>query len=184
MLRRALALSAGLSAFAPAATAATDGPWYTDPAKGFALLALVIFFAIVWRAGGFKLMMGALDNRKIEVQSRIDEAKDLRDQATKMLAEAERKQDQAIKNAQKIVEQAKTDAEAMLLRAEDDIRERISRREAQAEARIARAEAEAAAEVRQAAADAATKAARDLLSKAPPAKQFTAALSEIEKALS
>jgi len=182
MTRAALTLLA-LAATAPSAVAATDGPWYTDPAKGLALLALVIFFAIVWRFGGFKLIANGIDSRGESIQARLDEAKDLRDQATKMLAEAERAQKQATDQASQIVAQAKTDAEAMLKQAEVDIKDRIARREAQAEARIARAEAEAAAEVREAAADAATRAARDLLSKSA-ADPFDSALSEVEKALS
>lgn len=184
MVKRVIGLSLAAATFAPVALAATDGPWYTDPAKGLALLALIIFFAIVWRAGGFGLMANGIDARGKEIASRMDEAKDLRDQATKMLAEAERKQKQATEEASRIVAQAKSDAEAMLTQAEADIKDRIARREAQAESRIARAEADAAAEVREAAANAATKAARALLSSKAPADQFDAALGEVEKALS
>jgi len=183
MLNRVALVTLTALALAPAAAAATDGPWYTDPAKGFALLSLIIFFAIVWRAGGFRLIATALDSRGAQIQARINEAKELRDSATKMLAEAERKQKQATEDAGKIVAQARADAEAMLKQAEADIKDRIARREAQAEARIARAEAEAAAEVREAAANAATRAARDLMSKSPPADQFDKALDEVEKAL-
>ncbi|MEM6666984.1 MAG: ATP F0F1 synthase subunit B [Pseudomonadota bacterium] len=183
MWTRTVSLAFALGAFAPAAVAATDGPWYTDPAKGLALLALIIFFAIVWRAGGFGLVTSSIDSRGSEIQARITEAKALRDQATKMLAEAESKQKQATEEASRIVTQAKADAETLLKKAEADIKDRIERREAQAEARIARAEAEAAAEVRQAAANAATQAAKDLLSKTAPADQFDTALDEVEKAL-
>jgi len=171
-------------ALAPVAAAATDGPWYTDPAKGFALLSLVIFFAIVWRFGGFRLITGALDKRGEEIGARMAEAKTLRDQATKLLAEAERKQKQASEEAEKIIAQARMDAKAMLEQADRDLTDRIARREAQAEARIARAEAEAAAEVRRAAADAATRAARDILSGSQGPSQFNKALGEVEKALS
>lgn len=182
-MKRLACIAFLFSAFAPIAAAATDGPWYTDPAKGLALLALILFFAIVWRAGGFGIIARGIDSRGQEIDARMNEAKDLRDQATKMLAEAERKQKQAAEEAGRIVAQAKTDAEAMLAQAEVDIKDRIVRREAQAEARIARAEAEAAAEVREAAADAATKAARALLASGAPADQFDAALGEVEKAL-
>lgn len=184
MWTRTTSLALALATFAPIAAAATDGPWYADPAKGFALLALVIFFAIVWRAGGFAIMAKGIDSRGQQIQARINEAKDLRDQATKMLAEAERKQKQAADEAKRIIAQANADAEALLKQAEQDIKDRIARREAQAEARIARAEAEAAAEVREAAANAATKAARALLSASAPADQFDTALGEVEKALS
>jgi len=169
---------------APVAAAATDGPWWSDPAKGFALLSLIIFFAIVWRSGGFKIITGALDKRGEDIQSRIDEAKALRDQATAMVAEAKRKQKEASEEAQAIVEQAKKDAEAMVAQAKDDLAARIERREALAEARIARAEEEAAAEVRKAAADAATEATRRLLASSGTGDDvFDRAAGEIEKAL-
>lgn len=181
---RALILSASVAALgAPLAYAATDGPWYTDPVKGLALLALIIFFAIVWRAGGFKVIFGALDKRGAEIEARIEEAKTLRDQAKKMLADAERQQKRATEEAKKIVDQAHSDAEAMLAQAEKDLEERITRRKAQADARIARAEAEAVEEVRTAAVDAATRAVRDMLTSSKT-DSFDTAATEIEKALS
>ena len=173
---------AGLLAAAPLAHAATDGPWYTDPAKGFALLALIIFFAIVWRAGAFNLILGALDKRGNEINARIEEAKSLRDQARKMLADAERQQKRAADDARQIIEQARADADAMLAQAEADLADRIARRKAQADARIARAESEAVGEVRRAAVDAATEATRRLLMSSKT-DAFDSAAGEIERAL-
>lgn len=181
---RALTLSlSAIALAAPMAHAATDGDWWTDPVKGLAFLALLIFFAIVWRAGGFKAMFAAIDKRGADIDARIQEASTLRDQAKKMLADAERQQKRAVEEAQKIVDQAQTDAEAMLAQAEKDLEERITRRKAQADARIARAEAEAVDEVRAAAVDAATRAVRDMLTTSK-ADTFDAAAAEIEKALS
>jgi F-type H+-transporting ATPase subunit b len=180
---RVLALSLTTAALAaPMAHAATDGPWWTDPVKGLALLSLIIFFAIVWRAGAFKTIFGALDQRGSEIEARIEEAKTLRDQAKKVLADAERQQKRAAEEAQKIVAQAQVDAETMLAQAEKDLEERITRRKAQADARISRAEAEAVDEVRSAAVDAATRAVRDMLA-GSKTDSFETAAAEIEKAL-
>ena len=45
---RVLALSLTTAALAaPMAHAATDGPWWTDPVKGLALLSLIIFFEFI-----------------------------------------------------------------------------------------------------------------------------------------
>lgn len=183
MFLRSLALTLTIPAFAalPAA-AATDGPWYLDPAKGLALVALLIFFAIVWRAGGFRIIGGALDSRSNEIQTRMDEAKSLRDQATKMLAEAERKQREASEEASVIVARAREDARLMVERAETELAARIARRQELAEARISRAEAEATAEVRRAAADAATAATRRLLIEKGTGDPFEQAAGEIERA--
>lgn len=184
MMSRIALLAALALSTAPVAAAATDGPWWSDPAKAFAIIALVVFFAIVWRFGGFKLITGALDKRGEDIQARIDEAKALRDQATAMVAEAKRKQKEASEEAEAIVAQAKKDAEAMVAQAKEDLAARIERREALAEARIARAEEEAAAEVRKAAADAATEATRRLLASSGTGDDvFERAAGEIEKAL-
>lgn len=179
---RLLALTGLAASAALPASAATDGPWYTDP-KVFALGALIIFFAIVWRAGGFRLIFGALDRRGSEIQARIDEARTLRDQASKMLAEAERQQKAANEEAQQIIRRAEEDAKAMQAQALAELEARVARREAQAEARIARAREEAAADVRRAAADAATDATRQLLRDHPGFDPFDSAAGEIEKAL-
>ena len=142
------------------------------------------FLLIVWRVGGFKAMTSGLDKRAETIAAQLNEAKDLREAANKMLADAERQQKQADKDAQEIVAQAKKDAELLMKDAREGLAQRLERREAVAEARIAQAENEATAEVRRAAADAATKAAQSILAEKSGADQFEAAAKEIEKALS
>ena len=155
----------------------------THDATNVAFFAMVGFLLIVWRVGGFKAMTSGLDKRAEAIASQLNEAKDLREAATKMLADAERQQKQADKDAQEIVAQAKKDAELLMKDAREGLAQRLERREAVAEARIAQAESEATAEVRRAAADAATKAAQSILAEKSGADQFEAAAKEIEKAL-
>lgn len=183
MFRPALALTTAALAFAPAAWAAQGLEGFSDPAKALALLALILFFAICWRAGAFRIIGNALDNRGSTIEAQIEEARSLREEAAKMLAEAERKQKAAQDDAKAIVEQARTDAKAMMETAREDLKQRLERRQALAEARIKRAEEEAAADVRRAAADAATQAARSLLTADGAADQFDTAAATIEKAL-
>ncbi|MEM1087763.1 MAG: ATP F0F1 synthase subunit B [Pseudomonadota bacterium] len=157
---------------------------FTDVTTMVALAALIVFLAFVWYVGGFKLIFGALDNRADMIRKQLEEAKSLREDAAKALAEAERKAKEADELAEDIVKRAKADADAMMKQAQIDLEAKVERREAQAEARIARAEADAAAEVRRAAADAATEAARTLISKADEADDlFDKALGEIEARL-
>ncbi|MEO1642780.1 MAG: ATP F0F1 synthase subunit B [Pseudomonadota bacterium] len=157
---------------------------FTDVTTMVALAALVVFLTFVWYVGGFKLIFGTLDKRAETIRTQLEEAKTLREEAAKALAEAERKAKEADELAEDIVKRAKADAEAMMKQAQVDLEAKVERREAQAEARIARAEAAAAADVRRAAADAATKAARTLISKADDGDDlFDKALSEIETRL-
>lgn len=148
-----------------------------------AFLAMVVFLMIVWRVGGFKAITSALDKRSEIIQSQLNEARDLREAATKILAEAERHQKQADKDAKAIVKQAKSDADALMAEARETLAQRLERREAIAEARIRQAESDAATQVRRAAAEAATQAAKAILIEKAGTDQFATAAREIETAL-
>lgn len=186
-MKRLFLLSSALILAAPAYAASDKGGpfgWLMDPVTNTAFLALVVFLFIVWRMGGFSTVTKALDSRAEGIEKELNEARDLREKASKALAEAERRQRDADEEAKAIVAQAKKDAKAMMEQARADLDARLKRREAQAEGRIARAEADAAAEVRRAAADAATQAARSILTGEAGDKQFDRAIADIEKALS
>lgn len=191
MTLRSFTSALALLAAAPAAFAAESEHGqdtlltpFTDTVTNLVMLGILIFFVIVWRAGAFKAVLGGLDSRAEGIKKELEEAANLREQAAEALALAERRQQDADKEAEAIIEQAKRDAKAMLEEAKKDLADKIARREAQAAARIARAEAEAADEVRRAAADAATEAARRVMAEQSSADQFEAAAREIEKALS
>ena len=190
-MRKSLSSLTLLALMTPAASAAEDAhgdagflpEWLTHSDTNMAFAALVIFLLIMWRVGAFKMLTSALDKRAETIETQLNEAKDLREAAAKMLADAERQQKQANKDAEQIIAQAKTDAEALMVESRETLAERLKRREALAEARIEQAANEATAEVRRAAADAATKAAQAILTEQAGVDQFEAAASEIEKAL-
>ena len=172
-------------AFAPVAHAADEKvAWYADPTTATAFAALVIFLMIVAFVGGFKTIFSMLDSRAEGIQSQIDEARALREEAAKLMADAKKKAKEADDAAEDIINRAKADADTMMKQAKADLKAKVARREAQAEARIARAESEAAADVRRVAADAATSAARSILSGSGEADDlFDKALGEIDQRL-
>lgn len=185
------ALSAGVAStvlMTPAAFAASAEaePWYLNTTN-WAFLTLVIFLLVVWRVGAFKALGGALDSRATEIQRELDHAQKLREEASTLLKEAERKQQEASDQADAIVRQAEADAKALLEQSEKDLAAMVARREAQVEARIARAEDEALKAVRSVAADAATKAAAEVVrseaDKSKGASTFGAALGQVKSAL-
>ncbi len=155
----------------------------TDPVTHTAFLAFATFLLIAWRMGALKAITGGLDKRANAIRNELDEAQNLREQAAEALALAERRQQDADKEAEAMIAQAKDDAKRIMKEARKDIADRLARREALAEARITRAEAEATEEVRRAAADAATAAAKRLLAEDTAVDQFESAAREIEKAL-
>ena len=177
-----LGVTASPAAFAASEKASGPFGWLMDPVTNTAFAAMIVFFFVVWRLGGFKAIFGALDKRAEAIAAELEQAKNLREEATKALASAERAQAEADKEAEAIIAQAKADAEAMMIEARKELADRLARREASAEQRIARAAQEAEEEVRRAAADAATAAAKEILSK--DGEFFDSAVSEIEKALS
>lgn len=190
MSRFIICMALTFSTFSGVALAAGDayqGPAWLEflshPSTNVAFAALVIFLLIMWRVGGFRLITSGLDKRAEAIETQLNEAKDLREAAAKMLADAERQQKQADEDAAAIIAQAKKDAELLKEDSRKALADRLERREALAEARIAQAESEATAEVRRAAADAATKAAQLILTENSGADQFEAAAKEIEKAL-
>lgn len=186
MHRTCLAAFAATTVAAPALAASkAGGPfgWLMDPTTNVAFGALIVFFIVVWRVGGFKAITTALDDRAAKIAAQLDEAKDMREAAAKALAEAERRQQAADEDAKAIITQAKADAKEMMAEARADLDQRLKRREALAEARIQRAESEAADDVRRAAADAATQAARDLLMSDDSVDQFDRAVAEVDKSV-
>lgn len=171
---------------APMAHAAGDEAvaWYADPVTATAMGAMITFLVIVGFVGGFKTIFSKLDARAEGIQSQIDEARALREEAKKLMADAKKKAKEADAAADDIIKRAKADADAMMKQAKADLKAKVARREAQAEARIARAEADAAADVRRVAADAATNAARSILAGSGEADDlFDGALGEIDKRL-
>jgi F-type H+-transporting ATPase subunit b len=50
-------------------------------------VALVIFLAIAWKMGAFKTLLAGLDNRSRRIQAELDEAKRLREEASRVLAD-------------------------------------------------------------------------------------------------
>jgi F-type H+-transporting ATPase subunit b len=126
-------------------------------------VGLILFFAILWKFGVFKMVLAALDDRGAKIAAELAEAKRLREEAQALLAQYEATRKAAEAEADAIVTAAKDEAERLARDAEVKMTDFVARRTKTAEAKIAQAEAQAAAEVRSAAADAAAKAAETLL---------------------
>ena len=126
-------------------------------------VAFVIFIGILVYLGVPKLMIDALDTRARRVQAELDEARRLKEEAQKLLAEYQGKQRQAESEAAAIIEGAKAEAERIAAEVHTKMQEFVARRTKMAETKIAQAEAQAVADVRAAAADAAVTAAEKIL---------------------
>jgi F-type H+-transporting ATPase subunit b len=113
--------------------------------------------------GVHKKVAAVLDARAAAIAKELDEAKRLREEAEKVLADYRRKQGDAVKETQAIISLAAKEAELLAAETRRSMKESFERRMKLAEDKIARAEAEALREVRAAAADAAIAAARSMI---------------------
>lgn len=161
------------SAFAAGAgAAAAHGPFYTE-AHFWVDVAFILVVVLAWKPVS-RAIAAALDARAAKIKSRLDEAHKLREEAQEMLATYQRKQRDAMKEAEEIIAHAKAEAERLAQQAAKDLDASIKRREQMALDRIAQAEAQAMKEVQNLAVDVAIGAAQKLIGESLSATQTTA----------
>lgn len=147
-------------------------PFYADP-HIWVYLAFILVVALAFKPV-FNAIGAALDGRAAKIKARLDEAHKLREDAQEMLATYQRKQRDAMKEAEEIIAHAKAEAERLSKQAAKDLEDALKRREAQALERIAQAEAAAMKEVQNLAVDVAIGAAREVLAQSVTEAQKSA----------
>lgn len=136
-----------------------------------------MFSAEFWVAVAFLLLMGvfgyfgvhrtiltALDHRRDRIQKELEDARRLKEEAAKLVAEYRARRASAEREAQEIVTSAKAEAERIASEAKAKMEDFVARRTKTAENKIAQAETQAIADVRTAAAEAAVTAATSIMS--------------------
>ncbi|MBR9843666.1 MAG: F0F1 ATP synthase subunit B [Rhodobacteraceae bacterium] len=166
---RKLAILLALGAASPAFAA--SGPFFSLHNTNFiVLLAFILFIAVLVYFKVPAMLGGMLDKRAEGIQSELDEARALREEAQTLLASYERKQKEVQEQADRIVEHAKAEAATAAELAKEELKASITRRMAAAEDQIASAQASAVKDVRDQAVSVAIAAAKDVI-----AAQMTAA---------
>jgi F-type H+-transporting ATPase subunit b len=135
---------------------------FAESPEFWVAVAFVIFVAGLWKKVA-PLIASALDARAARIEKDLEEAAKLREEAHALLAQYQRKQHDALKEAADIVAQAKVEAERYAARAAVELDGALKRREQLAMQRIAQAEQQALQEVRAAAVDIAIAATSKLL---------------------
>ncbi|MDG3441041.1 F0F1 ATP synthase subunit B [Nitrospirillum amazonense] len=126
-------------------------------------VAFVVFFALVIWKGGFGALGKSLDARAEKIRLEIETAQKLRQDAEAALTAYQKKQRDAMKEADAIIAAAREEADRIRQHAEADLEATLKRREAQALEKIAQAEAAALQQVRSLAVDVALAATESLL---------------------
>lgn len=133
-------------------------------AEFWVAVAFVILVCVFGYFGVHRVILSALDNRGARISKELDDARRLKEEAQKLVAEYRARRESAEREAQDIVASAKADAERIALEAKAKMDDFVARRTKSAENKIAMAEQQAVADVRAAAADAAIAAATSVLS--------------------
>jgi len=126
-------------------------------------VAFVILMGVFAYFGIHRTVLTTLDHRSARIKAELDDARRLKEEAAKLLAEYQARSASAEREAQDIIAGAKADAERIAAEAKLKTEDFVARRTRTAESKIALAEAQAVADVRAAAADAAVSAASAIL---------------------
>lgn len=150
----------------------------------WALVALIIFLAILVVLKVPAAIGKSLDDRASRIRNELEEARTLREEAQQLLAEYHRKRKEAEKEASEIVASAEREAKAILTDAKLATEEYVARRNKLAEQKIATAETEAVNAVRATAVNIAIAAAGKIVTDKVDAKVagdlFKEALTQVK----
>ena len=135
---------------------------FTEP-EFWVAVAFVILMALFAYLGIHRTLLKALDHRGERIKAELDDARRLKEEAAKLLAEYKTKRASAEREADEIIANARAEAERIATEAKAKMEDFVVRRTKTAESKIALAEAQALADVRAAAADAAVSAASTIL---------------------
>jgi F-type H+-transporting ATPase subunit b len=136
---------------------------FEEPETWVAIAFVILMGVFAW-FGIHRTVLKALDNRSGRIKAELDDARRLKDEAAKVLAEYKARRASAEREAEEIVTSAKAEAQRIATEAKAKMEDFVARRTKTAESKIALAEAQALADVRAAAAEAAVTAASTILS--------------------
>jgi F-type H+-transporting ATPase subunit b len=133
-----------------------------DDPTFWVLIAFLIFFGLVGKKA-YAAATAGLDTRAQRIKQEIDEAQRLREEAQALLANFQRRQREAVKEAEAIVAHAREEAELLRKDSGAALQTALRRREEVAMEKIAQAEAAAVTQVRDLTVDLALAATRAVL---------------------
>ena len=133
-------------------------------AEFWVAVAFVILMGVFVYVGVPRTVTQALDHRRDRIKAELDDARRLKEEAAKLLAEYKARGASAEREAQDIIASARAEAERIASEAKTKMEDFVARRTKTAESKIALAEAQALADVRAAAANAAVAAASTIMS--------------------
>lgn len=135
---------------------------FLNDANNWVLISFLIFVAIFMKFGK-NALLGKLDARIAEIKREIETSESLRIEAQELLAQYQRKQRDAAKEAEAIVSHARESATQIRREAEAALKDTMARRESQLQERLQRMEEKAMNDIRAYAAELAVRATREII---------------------
>ena len=126
-------------------------------------VSFFIFIGVLVYFGVHMKVVSALDARALLISKELEEARRLREEAEKVLADYRRKLGDVVTEVDNITALATTEAKTLAAETRQSLKEYFDRRIKLAEEKISRAEMEAVREFRSVAVDAAIAAAQNLI---------------------
>ena len=146
-------------------------------------VSFFIFIGVLVYFGVHMKVVSALDARALLISQELEEARRLREEAEKVLADYRRKLGDVVTEVDNITALATTEAKTLAAETRQSLKEYFDRRIKLAEEKIARAEMEAVREFRSVAVDAAIAAAQNLIAAKLTPDRAKKLVSESIKAL-
>ena len=129
---------------------------------GWVAIGFVVFCLIAWRYGA-KPFVEVLDNRAKQVQAKLEEAEQLRQEAKEVLNNYKLLQEEAKQEAKNILKRAEEHAKQLQINAEENTKMLILRQEKQAKQKINAAEKQALVDVKNLVIDLSVKASEETI---------------------
>jgi len=146
-------------------------------------ISFALFVFVAYKLGK-KAVLGMVDSKIAEIKSEIDNAERIRVEAQEMLAQYQRKQKDAEKEAKEIVDNAKNQAKSMKKTMQAELDELMARREEQLTTRLKRLEENAISKIQHEAVDTAMAATTQIISEALDSKTQKSLMDESIKMVS
>ena len=146
-------------------------------------VSFFLFIGVLVYLGVHKKAANALDARALLIRKELKEARRLREEAEKVLADYQRKLGDVVTEVDNITALATTEAKTLAAETRQSLKEYFDRRIKLAEEKIARAEMEAVRELRNDAVDVAIAAAQNLIAAKLTLNRAKKLVSESTKAL-
>lgn len=136
--------------------------WLSHDSTPWVMFSFIAFAVIVYKLAG-KAIVGKLDAKIEEIKREINEAENLRVEAQELLAQYQRKQRDAEKEAAAIIKNAEAHAVKIREKAEADFSQLMARKEEQLAERLKRIEDNAVADIQNHAAELAVRATTQII---------------------